>query len=203
MYTEIPLQWVAIVFGVYIVVTRLPGLIWTESFRRLLMKLPRSKPAGYLLMGVAIGWCAVVVYLYGFMDVHEWRDARGLGAVVGAFLELLQAGRFSVWIFFGAMYALIVWLLDEFLAVRAMALIALLVARVILDAAYDVETNARLVMTVVAYLMVVAGMWLIIAPWRFRDALEYMLANNQRCRLACGAGVAFGILLVALGVWVY
>lgn len=203
MYTEVSLQWVAIALGAFAIASRLPGLIWTEAFRRFWLKLPRSKPAGYLLMGVAIGWCALIVYLHGFMDVTEWRDARGLGVAVRVFLELLQAGRITVWIFFGAIYALIVWLLDEFLAVRGLALILLLVARVILDSAFDVETNARLVMTVTAYAMVIAGMWLTIAPWRFRDAMECVMANNERCRAACGAGVAFGAVLVALGIWVY
>jgi hypothetical protein len=101
------------------------------------------------------------------------------------------------------MYALIVWWLTEFLAVRGMALLALLSARLILDAAFDVETAARLVMTVTAYGMVVAGMWLTISPWRWRDALQFMLANDRRCRLVCAAAVAFGIVLVALGIWVY
>ncbi len=203
MYTEVSLQWVTIALGAFVIAARLPGLIWTEAFRRFWLKIPRSKPAGYLLMGIAIGWCATVIYLHGFMDVHEWRDARGLGAIVRAFLELLQAGRFTVWILFGAIYALIVWLLDEFLAVRGLALIALLVARVILDAAFGIETHARLVMTVTAYLMVIAGMWLTIAPWRLRDVLEYTLATDPRCRALCGAGVAFGAVLVALGIWVY
>jgi hypothetical protein len=203
MYTEVPLQWVAIALGAFVIFTRAPGLIWTGAFRRFWLALPRSKAAGYLLMGIAMAWCATAIYLTGFMDAHEWENSRGLGVLVYKLLLLLRAGQFSVWVFFAAIYALIVWWLNEFLAVRGMALIALLVARVILDAAFDVETEARLVMTATAYVMVVAGMWLTISPWRLRDVLEYTLANDQRCRAFCGAGVAFGVVLVALGIWVY
>jgi hypothetical protein len=203
MYTNIPLSTVAIILGLLVFLTRLPGVVYPEAFRKFWLAIPRSKPAGYLLMGLAIGWCATVVYLTGFMDVSEWKSDQWWEAFIRSLLLLLQAGRPSVWIVFGVIYFLIVWLLDDFLAVRGLALLSLLVARVMLDAAFVVETRARLVMVVIAYLMVVAGMWFTIAPYRFRDLLGIVLANNRRCRWLCGAGAASGILLVMLGIWVY
>lgn len=203
MYTDVHLNLVAIVLGLFIFFTRLPGVLFPEPFRKFWLAVPRSQTAGYILIGLGIAWCAAAIYMTGFMDITEWQNARGFGEVVRFALELLQKGRLSVWLVFGCIYFLVILLLDDFLAVRGIALLLLLVARVILDAAFVVETPARLVMTVTAYIMVAAGIWFTIAPHRFRDLLGFFLANNQRCRWGCAVGTAFGVLLVALGIWVY
>jgi hypothetical protein len=135
-------------------------------------------------MGIAMAWCAGIVYATGF-------------------IEVIKPGTLWVWPVMAAIYALLVWLMDDFLAVRGLAFIGLLVARVILDAAFDVGTQWRLVMTVLAYVMIVAAMVFTVSPWRLRDILEYMLANNSRCRVWCGVGIAVGAAFIALGVWAY
>jgi len=54
-----------------------------------------------------------------------------------------------------------------------------------------------------AYLLVIAGMWFTISPWRLRDIINWSTANEQRIRLLAGIRFAFGILLIVLGVTVY
>ena len=54
----------------------------------------------------------------------------------------------------------------------------------------------RLVLVTMAYLMVVVGMWLTASPWRMRDWIEYLTANEGRFKKVCIAraarSVAFG-----------
>ena len=71
------------------------------------------------------------------------------------------------------------------------------------DAADASLVMCRLIVTVVAYLWVVAAIWLTVAPHHFRDLLGFMMANDRRCRLAGSAGIVVGLVLVVLGVLVY
>jgi hypothetical protein len=50
---------------------------------------------------------------------------------------------------------------------------------------------------------VILGMVLVYSPHLGKKALDWMLETPQRCRLFCWPGVAFGVLLIALAIFVY
>jgi hypothetical protein len=60
-----------------------------------------------------------------------------------------------------------------------------------------------LVLVVWAYLMVVAGIWFTVSPWRCRDIIEWFTASEARVRAASATRLAFGLLLVGLGLAVF
>ena len=60
-----------------------------------------------------------------------------------------------------------------------------------------------LVITVWAYVLVVAGIWITISPWRLRDLINWKTANVQRTRLLSGVRVAFGLFVATLGFLVF
>ena len=43
-------------------------------------------------------------------------------------------------------------------------------------------------------------MWLTASPWRMRDWIEYLTANEGRFKKVCIARAALGVLLLVLGV---
>jgi len=100
-------------------------------------------------------------------------------------------------------YLLVVNFGTHYLTLRAVAAMLLLIAKQMVDAADASLVSARLVVTVVAYLWVVAAIWMTVAPHHFRDLLGFVMADDKRCRLACGTGIAVGLMLVMLGVFAY
>jgi hypothetical protein len=179
----VSLRIVAIVVGLFYLATHLPGALapgWTAPRAR---TLPRNYPLGVALMLTATLWFVV---LTGLMD---------LGELSGIRFDLM-----AVWAVAGVLLTIFV---PGFLAVRGLGCLLLLAAAVILDAAFLVQTPARYVMTVIAYIWVVAGMVLVYSPHLGRDGLGFVTRTPQHCRLFSWPGVAFGLLLIVLGIFVY
>ena len=89
--------------------------------------------------------------------------------------------------------------LKDFLAVRGTAVLKLLFAKLMVDTARFHESEWRLVLVVAAYLMVIGGMWFTVSPWRMRDLIMWMIADEKRFKIMCGVRIGFGALLLALG----
>ena len=62
------------------------------------------------------------------------------------------------------------------------------------------ETPWVLVIQVWAYVLVVAGMWFTVTPWRMRDFLNWMTATEGRIRIGCYLRLAFAVFVV-IGVY--
>lgn len=169
--------------GALIVAARLPGLVEPEKYREHLIKFPRSIWWGRVLMGLA---AAIAWWIMYHAATDEWKWAQPF-----------------ILIGMPVAYVLVINFATSYLALRGAAALHLMVAKVMVDAADWSEAPLRLVVTVLAYLWVVAAIWMTVAPHHFRDLIGFMMANNRRCRAACGAGIVVGLVLVALGVFVY
>src|SRR5207247_8207333 len=88
----------------------------------------------------------------------------------------------------------------DFLPVRGLAVLLMLVAKLLVDTARWVDTEWRLVITTLAYVWVVAGMWFTISPWRLRDLLLWGTANETRVRFGSMIRLGLALLLVVLGL---
>ncbi len=58
-------------------------------------------------------------------------------------------------------------------------------------------------LTVLAYWWVIAGMVLVYSPHKWRDVILYVTQTPQRLRLFSWPGVGLGVLIIALGIFVY
>jgi len=78
----------------------------------------------------------------------------------------------------------------------------LLLAKLIVDSGrpHLGDTPWVLVMQGWAYVMVLAGMWITISPWRLRDFLEWATSNERRIKMGCGIRLAFGLFVAILGL---
>jgi hypothetical protein len=173
----------SILIGAFLVASRLPGIIWPGKFREQVLKFPRSMLWGRILMGIAAAIAWVIMYNAASDD---WAWARPL-IIIGVPIA----------------YWLVIQYGTHFLAMRAVAALTLLIAKQMVDAADASDLPLRLFVTTLAYIWVVVAIWLTVAPHNFRDLLGYFMANDKRCRATCGCGVALGVVLLALGMFVY
>jgi hypothetical protein len=179
----VSLRIVAIVIGLLYIAGHLPSALAPERFGALARKFPRSYPAGVVLMLLATLWFAV---LTGTMDLGEISGVR-------TFLVLL-------WTVAGV---LVVIFVPGFLAARGLGCLLLLAAAVILDAAFLVQTPARFLMTILAYVWVITGMVLVYSPHLLRDWIDFAVRTPQRLRAFSWPGVILGLVMIVLGLFVY
>jgi hypothetical protein len=48
--------------------------------------------------------------------------------------------------------------------------------------------------------LVIAGIWLTVSPWRLRDLLNWATANETRVRVGSAIRLAFGLFVAVLGL---
>ena len=80
--------------------------------------------------------------------------------------------------------------LDDFLSVRGLAIIGLLLSRVFIDSAFMQEPMSRLTLVSLSYVTVVAFLYLGALPYRLRDFFDYIYARKGRAQI-------FGVALEA------
>ena len=177
------LAFVSIAVGTLAVVSRLPGVLAPAKFRDHMVKFPRSAIWGKLLMGIA---AAIAWWIMYHAATDEWKWAQPL-ILIGVPVA----------------YVLVINFAPHYLAMRGMAALMLMLAKVMVDAADGSDSPLRLIVTVLAYLWVGAAVWMTVAPHHFRDLIGYLMANDKRCRLACSAGIVVGLALIALGYCAY
>ena len=113
-----------------------------------------------------------------------------------AFKPYMMAG-------FAAVGVLSCIFVQDFLAVRGLAVVLMLLGKLMVDTARWADTDWRLVVVTWAYFLVVAGMWFTIWPWHLRDLLNWATANETRVRVGSALRLAFGLFVAALGFTVF
>lgn len=177
------LSMMARIAGGVIVAVNLVCVLAPAQMREALRVFPRSRLPAWVLLAFDVTWVAWVMLhapLGRFEYVKPWLYAAAPAAFV-----------------------LMAVFMDELLAPRALGGLLLLVANPVLNAARWHESNWRLVMTVIAYLWVVAGIALVLSPYRFRHAVEIGTKTDVRCRAGGLVRLLFGVLVLVLAFKVY
>lgn len=145
--------------------------------RNFLPHFPRSRVAGAILLTIDLIWS---IWLLATMEMGEFSSFRR------PLLVILPVGFFLVLRF-----------VDEFLAVRALGILCLLAAEPLLDAAFLRPEMSRLLLTVLAYLMILAGLLWVTMPYLLRDQIQWGTKSDSRWRLLSGFGFIFGAFILA------
>ncbi len=159
------------------------GIIQPLKFANLARKFPRSLPAGFALTILATIWFIWNVSRESLSD-----------------FESLKTFLFMLFAAVGLGTCIFV---RDYLAVRGAAAVMLLLAKLIVDSARWYDTEFRLVMVVWAYVLVLAGMWFTVSPWHLRDLIQWSTANDSRTRITSGVRLAFGAIVLVLGIAVF
>lgn len=177
------LSQVAVALGLAYLITHGWAVWRPQAAMSVLRAFPRHGLAGWVLLALATLWFVGLMATIDLMEYTPHRAKFVLGTLV---LGGLSAH-----------------FMREFLAVRSLGVLLLLVAQVLLDAAFLRDETSRLVVTVTAYAYVVAGMFMVGAPYMMRDAIAWLTKNELRFRIAAGLGTAFGLLLLFLAAVAY
>jgi len=180
MIYHLSLQTVSWIAGVFLILVSLPGILKPGLIQGWAKKFPRSRAAGIILLTVDLAWS---LWLLATMEMGEFSSFRR------PLLVLLPIG-----------YFLTLRFVDEFLAVRALGILCLFAAEPLLDAAFLRNETSRLIVTVLAYLFVVAGLFWVTMPYLLRDQINWGSRNNLRWRLMHGAALLYGLAILALAV---
>lgn len=179
---SLKLSTLAVILGLGMGLPQIYGLVNPGAFAASVRKFPRSLPWGYALMILGTVWFLWNLNQESIADFASYKNillaafaAVGLGACV---------------------------FVQDFLAVRGLAIVLMLLAKLMVDTGRPAipMTSWVLVFQTWAYLLVVAGIWFTISPWRLRDLLVWATANEKRIKVGCGLRLAFGLFIAALGV---
>lgn len=177
------LSLLSILLGVGVAIPFLYGLLKPAAFKASARQFPRSLSWGYLLVAVATVWFLYYLSLESVSDFASFKPYMYLG--------------------FAALGGLTCIFLPDFLAVRGLALVMLLLGKSMVDTARWADTSWRLVIVIWAYVLIIAGMWFTISPWRCRDLLLWATANEKRLRLSSGLPLILCLLVIVLGLTVF
>lgn len=157
----------------------LKGVIWISFPKRVQEAytfILRSSMVSYILFGLASIWVLCNIAHLGESDFGQYRHWLLLlfGAVaLGCFLYL-----------------------KDFLMVRGWAILALLIAKILLDAAYMQAPLGRLFLVVFAYLLILEALYFGAVPYKMRDLTHWIFAKRSRINQFALGFITYGILLI-------
>jgi len=179
----IPLKSTGIVVALALILAHgwaLKNKAQTQAF---LKAFPRTYKWGAILLTIDFLWSE---FALANMDMGEFFTMRD------KFMLIVAAGFVGVLIY-----------VKEFLAVRALGSLMLLVAGPVLTAAFLQPPVSRLLLPILAYAWIIIGMFFIGMPFLMRDWVNDLLAKPQRWNLAVYGGIAYGIVLLAAAILFY
>lgn len=162
--------------GTLLLLSHLPALFAPQKISALLSAFPRSLWTGRLLLVAATVWAAFLVATIDLGEFATMRNSLVFGVAVSGVLT---------WIFVG-----------DFLAVRALSILLLLAADVLLSAAFLQPETSRLWLVFLAYGWIFAGMFLVGLPWLARDTIAWITKKRARLLAFSCAGALYGIALL-------
>ena len=174
------LQLTGIVIGLLLIATHCAALAIPGQTQSFLRTMPRSRTIGGVLLAVSAAWA---FWLVRTMDLGEFQPLRS------ALTIAVPVGAVLTWVF-----------VEEFLAARALGIVALLAAEPLLEAAYLRPEVSRLVLVTLAYGWILAGLFLVGMPYILRDLTAWLLLKKSRYRAAAAAGVACCVVILACAI---
>ena len=176
------LSTLSVVLGLGMGLPQIYGLAKPAAFAAAVRRFPRSVPLGVALMLLGTGW-------------FLWNLSQESISDFAAYKTPMMAGFAAVGIG-SCVYV------QDFLAARGLAVVLLLLAKLMTDTGRPLLAATRWtwVIQTWAYVLVVAGIWLTVSPWRLRDVLNWATANEKRVRIGSAARLALGLFVAALGL---
>jgi len=177
------LSTLSIALGLGMGLPQVYGILKPAAFAAAVRKFPRAVPWGVALMLLGTAWFLWNLSLESISDFAAYKPhmMAGFAAVgIGSCIFV-----------------------QDFLAVRGLAVVLMLLAKLMVDTGRPLlpVTHWTWVIQTWAYVLVVAGIWLTISPWRLRDLLNWATATEDRVRFGSAARLAFGLFVAALGLF--
>jgi len=182
MIYHLSLHTAGLIAGAFLVVLGVLGLM-KPDFAQVVKQFPRSRFAGVMLLTIGLAW---TFWLLATIQMGEFSSFRR------PLLIALPIG-----------YVLTLFFVDEFLAVRALGILCLLAAEPLLDAAFLRYETSRLLVTVFAYLLIIAGLFWVAIPYVLRDQLNWIARSVFRWRCLHAIELIYGGVLLGFAFTQY
>jgi hypothetical protein len=173
----------AVILGLTYAALAAYALLQPSGFTAQARKFPRSQAWGFLLMPLGTLW-----FLYN-LNAETISD-------FAAYKNLMLLG-------FGGVGLGTCFFVRDYLAVRGLSVVLLLLAWFTLNYARLADSPMRVVVSAWCYVWVIAGMWFTVSPWRLRGYLGWLTATPARLRMQAAFRLAFGLFIAALGLFVF
>ena len=192
-YQHLSLFTTGLVLAIWLIGSHAYMLAKPAEAQNFLKKFPRNQFLGQVLLGIGLVWFWLLIAPPGMgklsalaMDLGEFNSAKGLLRVLVPISLILVT--ISV---------------RDFLAVRALGLVGLMVAAPLLGAAFLKDPQSRLLVPIYTYTMLTASLFFVGMPYLFRDAVTWVTAEQKRWTLVSLAGLGYGVavLVCAFAFW--
>ena len=176
------LSLLTILLGLGMAVPQFYGITQPQKFAAAVRRFPRNLPLGVLLMLLGTAWFVWNVNNESVSDFASFKPAMMAGFVAVGVLSCV--------------------FIQDFLAVRGLAVVMLLLAKLMVDTGrpHLSQTHWVWVIQTWAYVLVVAGIWFTVTPWKLRDLLNWGTATETRVRVGSTLRLTFAIFIVLLGL---
>jgi hypothetical protein len=192
-YQLLSLFTVGIVLAVWLIGIHALMLAKPTAVQGFLKRFPRNDALGQVLLGIGMAWFWLLIAPSGLgklsalaMDLGEFNGAKGILQILVPIALVLVCRS-----------------VRDFLAVRALGLLGLMVAAPLLGAAFLKDPQSRVLVPVFAYAILTGSLFCVGMPFLFRDAVTWVTASRTRWTLMSAAGLVYGLatLACALAFW--
>jgi len=156
-------------------------LVWNgQPVEQQAKGLLRARISTVLLFGAGALWFLYNVSNLGeadFGNIRHWLLLLFGGVALGSF-----------------------FVVKDFLAVRGLAILTLLISWQLLQAAYMEAPTSRLFLVTFVYLAIVIALYLGTVPFKLRDFFTWLFAHDTRPKVLGGCLVAYGLLLTTVAI---
>lgn len=176
------LSLLSILLGLGFGLPQVYGLARPKQFADTVKKFPRNLPVGIALMLLGTAWFVWNVSIEPIADFSVFKPYMMVGFAAVGLLSCI--------------------FVQDFLAVRGLAVVMLLLGKLMVDTGrpHLGESSLVLLIQIWAYLLIVAGIWFTITPWRLRDILNFGFANENRVRIGSAIRLGWALFILVLGL---
>jgi hypothetical protein len=192
-YEQLSLFTIGLILAIWLIGLHAIMLAKPAMMQEFLKKFPRDPMMGQILLGIGLAWFWLLIAPDNLgklsalaMDLGEFNGAKGILRILVPVTLILVA--ISV---------------RDFLAVRALGVVGLMIASPLLESAFLKDPSSRLLIPIFAYALLTASLFWVGMPYLFRDAVTWLTADQKRWTACSLAGLCYGFatLVCALAFW--
>ena len=161
-----------------------------EACKQWLIRLPRHRAAGIYTLAVGMLWFWLLI------------APDNMGLVSSLTMDIGEFNAVKPWLRIIVPIAFLgmVIYVKEFLFVRALGVLALMVTAPLLEAAFNRDPETRLLVPIFSYLLLTKALFWVGMPYTFRDLVNWATSNDRRWRIMAYIGFGYGVLTLACAV---